>query len=203
LGNTNSAGGGYIQTNPGLSFSNINKDTIWSSGGYLLYPNNQTHGFLNRTTNGGDNWLFQIPDTSLLYVGGFVNFVNKLNGWATSTYGGIHTTTGGGDTFYTSIKQVSSNVPNVFKLFQNYPNPFNPKTNIKYQITNNKEQIINVKLIIYDITGKEIIKLVDKEQRAGIYEVSFDGSKYSSGIYFYSLFINNKLIETKRMVFLK
>jgi hypothetical protein len=192
-------GGGMIQTNPGLSFSNINKDTIWSSGGYLLYPNNQTHGFLNRTTNGGGTWLFQIPDTSLLYVGGFVNFVNKLNGWATSTYGGIHTTTGGGDTFYTPIKQISSKTPKDFKLYQNYPNPFNPKTHIIYELSVTSFVILSV----FDVTGKKAVDLVNQKQSAGSYEVTFDGTAYSSGIYFYSLFIDNKLMETKRMILLK
>jgi photosystem II stability/assembly factor-like uncharacterized protein len=53
--------GGIIQTNGISSFSYIKNDTIWANGGYILYPNNQIRSILNRTINGGINWLFQIP----------------------------------------------------------------------------------------------------------------------------------------------
>ena len=192
--------GGIIQTNPGASFSNINKDTIWSTGGYLLYPNNTVHGFLNRTTNGGDTWYFQIPDTSLNPVGGIMNFINNRIGWVTSTSGGIHTTNGGDTTFLLPVNQISTEVPKGYKLYQNYPNPFNPVTNIKYAV---KGETSNVKLVVFDITGKEITKLVNQEQSAGTYEVDFNGSNYSSGIYFYSLTVEGIIIETKKMLLIK
>ncbi len=86
-----------------------------------------------------------------------------------------------------------------YKLFQNYPNPFNPNTIIKYIVSENSE----MKLKVYNIIGKEIQTLVEQMQTQGSYEVKFKGGNYSSGIYFYSLFINNNLIETKRMILLK
>ncbi|MGA2669773.1 MAG: hypothetical protein ABSF32_12820, partial [Ignavibacteria bacterium] len=75
--------GGNILATDFERFSNINKDTIWGAYGIYLYPNIQARAFLFRTTNGGDNWLFQIPDTSI-HIGSYsyVNFVNKVNGWA-------------------------------------------------------------------------------------------------------------------------
>ncbi len=198
-------GGGFIQTNPGISFSNINKDTIWSSGGYLLYPNNQTHGFLNRTTNGGDTWYFQIPDTSLNNVGGAVNFVNKLVGWATSASGSeIHTTTGGDTIFYLGMKKISSEIPKEFKLFQNYPNPFNPISNIKYQIS----KFSQVRLEVFDIKGKLVSTLVNEKQNPGEYAVEFDGSNLSSGVYFYRIQITDAkggiaYVETNKAILIK
>jgi len=97
------------------------------------------------------------------------------------------------------IRNISSNIPDKYYLYQNYPNPFNPSTNIKFQIKESKF----VTLKIFDILGKEISTLVNEKQSPGTYEVSFDGSNLSSGIYFYSLFADGKLIDTKKLMLLK
>jgi hypothetical protein len=76
---------------------------------------------------------------------------------------------------------------------------FNPSTIISYELRITSY----VKLVVYNITGKEVITLVNEEQSAGIYEVDYNGMNYSSGIYFYSLLVNGVLIETKRMTLLK
>jgi hypothetical protein len=192
--------GGIIQNSFIYDFSVINRDTLWGCGGYVLYPNNQTRGILYRTVNGGTNWLFQIPDTSIDIGYEFVRFTDGKHGWIYDTYpSGIHTNTSGDPVFYTSIKQVISSIPENYKLYQNYPNPFNPSTTIKFQI----EKLADVKLNVYDITGKLISTIVENKNRAGVYEINFNGSKYSSGIYFYSLFIDNKIIDTKRMILIK
>ena len=81
---------------------------------------------------------------------------------------------------------------------QNYPNPFNPVTVIRYFIPH----FTKVKLSIYDSLGKLVTALVDKGQAFGRYSVSFDGSKYASGIYFYTLSTDN-FSQTKKMVLLK
>jgi hypothetical protein len=56
---------------------------------------------------------------------------------------------------------------------------------------------------VFDIQGKELETPVNQKQNAGTYEVTFDGSKYSSGIYFYSLIVDGKLIDTKKMIMIK
>ncbi|RMD48919.1 MAG: T9SS C-terminal target domain-containing protein, partial [Ignavibacteria bacterium] len=92
-----------------------------------------------------------------------------------------------------------------FDLRQNYPNPFNPATNIEYTIPlseNGKYTVSNVKLVIYDILGKEVKTLVNEKQSPGIYRVRFDGGNLSSGIYFYRLTFD-KFAETKKMILLK
>ena len=198
--------GGIILTSQITKFSFINKDTIWGAGGQVFYGGGRFRGMLYRTTNGGNNWLFQIPDTSYGIAGfGKIQFINKNIGWAYTSYsGGIHTTTGGNDTFYTGLKQISYEVPNEFKLYQNYPNPFNPRTIIKYEINSKgKSEKAKIKLIIYDITGKELVTLVNQKQTAGTYQVDFSGTGYSSGVYFYSLIVDNKIIDTKKMVLVK
>jgi photosystem II stability/assembly factor-like uncharacterized protein len=96
------------------------------------------------------------------------------------------------------IKQISSSVPDKFKLEQNYPNPFNPSTNIKYQIQ--KNSFVNLK--VFDILGKEVTVLVDEKQSAGAYEVTFDAGSLNSGIYFYQL-ISGNFKETKKLLLVK
>jgi hypothetical protein len=97
-----------------------------------------------------------------------------------------------------------SEIPSEYKLFDAYPNPFNPSTNIKYQISNNKYQITNSNVIlkVYDILGKEVATLVNERQSPGIYEINWDASNYSSGIYFCRL-ITDRFSDTKKLILLK
>ncbi len=191
--------GGIIQTNGIGSFSVINRDTLWGNGGYVLYPNNRVAPFLNRTTDGGNTWFFQIPDTSIHYIGsGFVRFYDKLRGWAYDGSSGIHTITGGDTIWYTGIQKINNKIPKVFRLFQNYPNPFNPVTIINYELKIKS----NVKIIVYDITGKEVITLVNQIQNAGVYQVDFSDSNLSSGVYFYRIQAG-EFVQSKKMVLIK
>jgi len=103
-------------------------------------------------------------------------------------------------------------VPTEFKLEQNYPNPFNPSTIIKYSIPSVKTPLLGgvggglVTLKVYDILGREVTTLVNKEQKPGNYEITFDAGSaaggLSSGLYFYRLKSGN-FIETKKMILLK
>ena len=101
------------------------------------------------------------------------------------------------------LVEADSLIPGKFKLSQNYPNPFNPTTIIKYTIPLNvKRETANVKLVVYDVLGKEVATLVDKELPAGSYEVEFSANTLASGIYFYRL-KNGSFIETKKMILLR
>ncbi len=201
--------GGNISRFNGMTyFTNINKDTIWGSGGAISYPGNVYKAILYKSNNGGQNWLIQIPDTSYRVESFFFNiFLNKNIGW-TYTFNlnkGIHTTSGGDTTFLTGINNSPESIPDNFTLFQNYPNPFNPNTVISYELPASRgEQVTNtVKLIVFNIQGKEIKTLINQKQSPGEYKVTFEGSGYTSGIYFYSLFLNGKLADTKKMIYLK
>jgi len=88
--------------------------------------------------------------------------------------------------------------PSVFSLSQNYPNPFNPTTIIKYAMSS--KQYASLK--VYDVLGNEVATLVNKEKEAGIYEVEFNATGITSGIYFYKLQAGN-FVETKKMIILK
>ncbi len=90
------------------------------------------------------------------------------------------------------------NLVNEFNLFQNYPNPFNPSTVISYQLP----LASNVTLKVYDVLGREIATLVNEEKPAGSYEVDFNAIGLSSGVYFYTLRLNDKSYS-KSMILMK
>jgi hypothetical protein len=89
-------------------------------------------------------------------------------------------------------------VPKEFKLEQNYPNPFNPTTNIKFQISKSGF----VKMVVYDILGREIATLVNESLSPGTYEVEWDATIYPSGVYYYKLAATN-YTETRKMVLIE
>ena len=103
----------------------------------------------------------------------------------------------------TNVQNNSNIIPEKFVLYQNYPNPFNPSTKIKYQIPSKvKGEKSNVKIVIYDLLGKEVQILVNEEQSTGTYEVTFDGSGLPSGVYFYKLTVSDNS-EIKKMLMIK
>lgn len=85
-----------------------------------------------------------------------------------------------------------------YKLYQNYPNPFNPTTLISFELM----KPTNVKLEITNILGENIATLIDGRQNAGKYEINFNGSNLTSGIYFYRLSTNN-FTEVRKMTLIK
>ena len=87
---------------------------------------------------------------------------------------------------------------NSYKLYQSYPNPFNPTTTISYSIP--KRGLVQLK--VYDILGKEVATLVNEEKPAGKYSVKFNGSNLPSGVYFYTLRVNN-LVQSRKMILLR
>lgn len=89
-------------------------------------------------------------------------------------------------------------VPTRFDLSQNYPNPFNPTTKINYEIP--VESF--VRLVVYDMTGREVAMLVNNTVTPGYYTTEFTASSFASGVYFYRLIIANNVI-TKKMILLK
>jgi len=97
------------------------------------------------------------------------------------------------------IININSEIPNQFSLSQNYPNPFNPNTIIRFKIKDSRLTTLKV----FDVLGREVSTLVNEQLKPGTYEVDFDGSNYPSGVYFYSLYINGELRDSKKMVLIK
>ncbi len=146
------------------------------------------------TSNNGANWSIQYTSPSGV---GFRHITKARSGntlWAVNISGNVAK-------YLVSTAVTNNNeiVPADFILEQNYPNPFNPRTVIKYQPPKTSRIVIKV----YDILGKETASLIDKEQSAGSYEIPFDASNLSSGIYFYRLTADGINIITRKMSLVK
>lgn len=90
------------------------------------------------------------------------------------------------------------NVPDKFYLSQNYPNPFNPTTTIKFGLK--KDALVEMK--VFDVTGREVVTLINAQYRAGSHSIEFNGANLSSGVYFYRL-TAGEFREIKKMVLIK
>jgi len=146
-----------------------------------------------RTTNGGDSW---IDETGFNYSNSFsYHFITPLIVYAYGNRALLKTTNGG---ILLPVGETNKEIINNYSLGQNYPNPFNPMTNVKFSIVNAG----NVKIVVYDIQGKEVQTLVNEKLNAGTYEVKFDGSMLTSGVYFYKM-VSEGFTETKRMLLIK
>jgi photosystem II stability/assembly factor-like uncharacterized protein len=189
---TQATGTEYMLT--GVSFTELNNGTAVGWG--------YNSGIILRTTDSGTSWIEQSSGTTNALSG--VHFTDTNTGTVVGAYGTILRTTNGGVTFVDEDK--NDFTPNGFILSQNYPNPFNPTTTIRYTIQTSEF----VTLKVYDVLGNEVATLVNEEKPAGSYEVNFDASQLSSGIYFYKLQAGNPstgsgqgFVETKKMLLLK
>jgi photosystem II stability/assembly factor-like uncharacterized protein len=172
-------------------------------GAYVITSHNNYNG-VNQAIPGsaytldeGNSWTY-INNTPL----GAARFSDWNTGWA----GGINDTIWkwDSDLLITSVEEING-IVNDFKIEQNYPNPFNPSTTIRYSIPaslNPSQGGTLVILKVYDLLGREMTTLVNKVQTAGVYEIEFDASELSSGIYVYQLRSGN-LIQSKKMVLIR
>ena len=103
-----------------------------------------------------------------------------------------------------SVKEITVELPTKYSLSQNYPNPFNSSSKFKFQ----NSKLGDVKIVVYDIMGREVQTLVNETLKPGTYEATFDGSALNSGVYFYKLSVadptgRNGFTETKKMLMIK
>jgi hypothetical protein len=124
-----------------------------------------------------------------LVCGGIFNSVDGVNAGNVAQWDGL---------IMTGVNNNNSNTPKGFSLSQNYPNPFNPSTTIRFSV--NKQE--NVKLTVANEIGQIVTELVNKQYAPGSYEVKWDASKQSSGVYFYTI-STPSFSETKKMVLTK
>lgn len=97
-----------------------------------------------------------------------------------------------------NVNHIGNTVPQKYELGQNYPNPFNPETKIKFSIPSASF----TRLSVYDELGREVTKLVESKLDAGVYELNWDGTGFSSGVYYYKL-ETGSFSETRKMFLLK
>jgi type IX secretion system substrate protein/beta-propeller repeat-containing protein len=175
---------GYTTVSPG------NKDFIilmYDTTGVLRWQSSY-----NGTGGGSDISCFVVSDNE-------GNFYISGNSPGKSTTSDIVTIK---YSRFSGIQNASDVYPYTFKLYQNYPNPFNPTTKIKFDISPSPLERAGVRLIIYDLLGREVATLVNETLKPGTYEVEWDGSIFASGVYLYSL-ITSEFTETKKLILLK
>jgi hypothetical protein len=152
------------------------------------------------------------PANDSLYLFGYANegillSIDTTSGAATqlAAFGSNEITAFGVNNPYPVSVNPENNPLNSFQLNQNYPNPFNPVTKIQFTIPSGTLSGVEgsrVQLKVYDIIGNEVATLVDEYKPVGSYEVEFDASKFTSGVYFYRLQAVS-FVETKKMVLLR
>lgn len=183
--------GVYVSTNNGNNWlqSSLNNLGVHAM---ITYQNNVfVGGGFWVSTNNGISWTERIEGMGNLYV----NVLILSNGY-------IFAGTDGNGVWrrplseLVSLSSITSNIPINYELKQNYPNPFNPKTKIKFSIP--QRSFIQIK--IFDILGREKEKLVNQELIASEYEFDFNGTGYSSGVYFYQLVSDGKIIDCKKFI---
>lgn len=166
----------------GLHFINANTGVTVGNNGITFI-----------TTNAGANWTLENTASGMLH-----NVYMTPNGkmFAVADMGQILKN----ESIITGIESNTTGIPNSYFLSQNYPNPFNPTTTIQFGLP--KAGIVSLK--VFDITGREIDNIINNLYvNPGTMKVTFDGSKLSSGVYFYSLYTDNKLVLTKKMLLIK
>ena len=179
-------------------------------GGYIVVGDS---GVGDHHAGGGDLWLLKIDENGdLLWSktfggggsdGGRSIFSTEDGGFVVS---GFKSDSGNFDAWILrfgpeqaiEVDEDHSSLPSEFSLSKNYPNPFNPTTTIEYSLPRSGE----VSLIIYNLLGGEVTRLVDSFQSAGVYQKEWDALNIASGIYFYR-FQAGDFVQTRKMLLLK
>ena len=194
---TTNGGNNWFQVNtPTTSFCT----TIEIVNNSIMYLS--SYGVVYKSTDAGYSWgPLNIPTNERIE---FAKFFDANTGIIAGDNNIILRTTNGGGNFVSNINN-NEIIPSSYSLGQNYPNPFNSMTNFKFSMLNAGD----IKVVVYDIQGREVQTLVNERLQAGTYEVKFDGSMLTSGVYFYRMVVRHggsstgDFTETKRMLLIK
>lgn len=190
----------YLTTNRGATWTNASGNLPDIPVNAIVFnPQNLSHIIVGtdlgvfESVNSGVTWTQQNSGMANVSVAD-LDLRGDLILFATTHGRGMYRTTSA----ITEVQQTSSEVPASLALEQNYPNPFNPSTVIRFDLPAREF----VSLRVYDVTGKQVATLVDREMQAGTYTSTFDGGGLASGVYYYRLVVGNK-VESKKMVLVK
>ena len=155
-----------------------------------------TYGEIFKSTNGGATWNFQYVNTTNIGYIWSLGFLNDSIGWAIGGNTKLLFTSTSGATF---ITHNSNEISSGYILEQNYPNPFNSQTIISYSVP--KRSFIQI--TIFDALGRKIKEIENGNKDAGNYNLIFDASGLTSGIYFIRMTSENNFYSTKKMILIK
>jgi len=204
---TNGGANWFFQPNPVANYAYVQINDVrfmTQDSGWAIHGT-PFSGAIMFTTNGGNNWEIEEGSNNWFDC---ISIYQHAKAWVGSS---------GGRVWFASLITGEHGNPNQlpgkFSLYQNYPNPFNPTTKIKFEVPVTPQSPLEggirgvkegpgVRLIIYDILGREVAVLVNERLIAGTYEVKWDATNFPSGIYFYRL-VTEGFTETKRMLMIK
>jgi len=214
-------GGFYWSTNGGALWTKMHTGLPSATGvlirAVLFRPNSTTEIYCAidavapnagvwRTVNGANSWVQFVNGTLMnSYLTRTLSF--RATPWDSTLYTGVGTTVGTSTPgqgvyeyshYLVGVSNSNGRIPKEFALYQNFPNPFNPATYITYDIP--RESFVTLK--IYDISGREVGSLVNETKQPGSYQILFNASSLSSGVYFYTISAGN-FLETKKMIITK
>jgi hypothetical protein len=211
--NNDSIGSGKIQYWPWIAVNEIGKIAVLWYDTRSTTSNTIIEAYLARSTDGGNtftNELISSQPSPTLIPGSNVRFGDYIcldyRGnrivpvWTDERLGGYN------EEIFTAvindvvgIEPIASETPTEFVLEQNYPNPFNQSTmfNVQCSIAGDAE------IKVFDLTGKELATVLNERLQPGTYVINYNASGLASGVYFYSLFVNGKLINTKKMIMIR
>jgi photosystem II stability/assembly factor-like uncharacterized protein len=174
-----------------------------SRNGYVVGSN----GLILSTTDGGFTWDKQNSGATQDFYG--MSFIDEKEGTIVGGSGAILRTTTGGVVGVSGDLSYNNPIPTKYSLSQNYPNPFNPTTNFQFSISNPPAGVHGTQagsqltiLKVYDVLGREVETLVNELLNPGTYNVKWDASRYSSGVYFYRL-QSGSFTDIKKMVLMR
>ncbi len=196
IGRSTDGGKNWEIKNSGITKGGSPLPIIINSQGDIFVGMNSSDGGVYRSKNNGENWELLNTTNEFLYARSLALDSQEYLYVGTGNQGVMKSKVS--TLSFPTTKNDNSNIPKTFFLGQNYPNPFNPTTTINYQLPTNNY----VTLKVYDILGKEVTTLVNKEMNAGNHNVKFDAAKLSGGIYFYRLTAGS-FSETKKLVIIK
>jgi hypothetical protein len=182
-----------IERPEGMKWINLTSDIGYMHDKNMVYEAKINLKVGQKTGKYNIGYLTTVNTTDMLKFLNDQDVDQDLSGTDTSMY---HPVTITGAT--SVIENKLGGVPSQYKLEQNYPNPFNPSTTIRYSVPEGS----NVKITVYDVSGKEVRILADGYKSAGNYALSFSAGDLSSGIYYYRI-ITNRFTQTNKMLLLK
>ena len=223
IGGGGDGGGVFRSTDNGLNWTKGDESGLGNSG-ILSIVSHSNGNIVVGTFNG----VYQSKDLGATWSdpgGGFYD--SEVNALAFNNSNILFAGTTASGVFKsldisTSIEFNNPSIKNQYSLSQNYPNPFNPTTTIRYSVPTLVNEDLhslknNVKLVVYDIMGREVSTIINEKQESGSYEVEFDGTELSTGVYFYKLEVGastrlsankansatDNFVQTKKMILLK
>lgn len=210
--NNDSLGSGKLQCWPWISINEQGKLAILYYDSRNGTSNTNIEAWLARSTDGGQTFINE-KLSSVSFTASWPNSDVRFGDYINIDYHGDRIVPvwtdlragGSNQEIYSAvidlsvgIRNITAETPREFSLHQNYPNPFNPSTKIVFELVKASE----TELSVFDLTGKKIFTIFKGYKSAGTYEAEFDASKFTSGIYFYTLKADN-FKATKKMVFVK